>query len=52
MDHVIRQLGAWLRDGRLRYTTTVFDGLENAPAAFVALMSGETRGKTLVRLGA
>jgi len=50
LDRVVRDLGAWLRDGRLRYTTTVFDGLDNAPAAFVAVMSGRTSGKTLVRL--
>jgi NADPH-dependent curcumin reductase CurA len=45
-----REVGAWLRDGRVRYRESVVDGLERAPEALVGLLSGETIGKTLVRL--
>ena len=45
-----RELGAWLRAGRLRCHETVVDGLERAPEALVAMLAGETIGKTLVRI--
>ena len=44
------QMAAWLREGRLRYDETVYDGLENAPRAFIGLFKGENTGKALVRL--
>ena len=45
-----REVGAWLREGRLVDRETVVDGLENAPLALARLMRGETEGKTLVRI--
>jgi hypothetical protein len=45
-----RQMAAWLREGRLRYEETIYDGLENAPRAFIGLFTGENTGKALVRL--
>lgn len=41
----------WLADGTLRAESTVVDGLDEAPAAFLAMMRGENVGKMLVRLG-
>ena len=41
----------WVRDGRLRYRETVVDGIENAPAAFLGLLRGESIGKMLVKVG-
>jgi NADPH-dependent curcumin reductase CurA len=43
-------LARWVIDGKLVATENVATGLENTPAAFIRLMSGETTGKTLVRL--
>ncbi|AYF77894.1 NADP-dependent oxidoreductase [Nocardia yunnanensis] len=40
----------WIADGSLRTEHTVFDGLEQAPAAFLSLMRGGNVGKMLVRL--
>jgi NADPH-dependent curcumin reductase CurA len=45
-----RAVGGWLRDGLLHVRETVVDGLEHAPAALVAVLAGQTVGKTLVRL--
>jgi NADPH-dependent curcumin reductase CurA len=45
-----REVGAWLRDGRLRSRESVVDGLERAPEALVRMLAGETTGKTLVRI--
>ena len=44
------RLATWLADGRLRYTEDVTEGLENAPEAFMRMLRGENRGKTLVRV--
>ena len=43
-------IAGWLREGRVQYRETVVDGLESAPAAFVALFSGGNIGKQLVRI--
>ncbi len=46
----LQRLGGWLADGKLRYREDVTEGLENAPAAFMGMLRGENRGKTLVKL--
>lgn len=43
-------LAGWVRSGELVATENVSTGLEATPGAFIRLMSGETTGKTLVRL--
>jgi NADPH-dependent curcumin reductase CurA len=44
------QLDQWVRSGALRTFDDIHEGIESAPAAFIALMSRATVGKTLVRL--
>lgn len=44
------QLSDWVKTGQIIPTENVSTGLESTPAAFIRLMSGETMGKTLVRL--
>jgi NADPH-dependent curcumin reductase CurA len=44
------EVGAWIRDGRVRYREDIRDGLENAPAALIGLLEGENFGKLLVRV--
>jgi NADPH-dependent curcumin reductase CurA len=46
----ILQLGQWVQEGRIRYAEDIVDGLENAPAAFRRLFSGENTGKLIVRV--
>jgi NADPH-dependent curcumin reductase CurA len=45
----LQVIGAWLREGRLKLRTTVYEGLERAPAALVGLARGANIGKTLLR---
>ena len=52
MDDVVREVGGWLAEGRLRYEQTIVDGLERAPEALVRMLAGDTVGKTLVRIDA
>jgi NADPH-dependent curcumin reductase CurA len=50
-EDFVREVGAWVRDGRLRYTETVVDGgLRKAPEAFLGLLRGQNTGKMLVKL--
>lgn len=49
-DAALDQLMAWFREGRLRYRETVAEGLEQAPAAFINMLSGGNVGKQVVRL--
>jgi NADPH-dependent curcumin reductase CurA len=41
----------WIKDGLLHSSDTIVEGLENTPAAFVALLNGEKAGKLIVRAG-
>ncbi|GAA3574422.1 NADP-dependent oxidoreductase [Nonomuraea rosea] len=47
----IGKAAAWLTDGTLRTEETVFEGIEQAPAAFLGVLRGANTGKMLVRLG-
>jgi NADPH-dependent curcumin reductase CurA len=44
------QMSAWIADGTLRPRTTEFQGLEEAPQAFVELLNGRTIGTTIVNI--
>jgi len=46
-----RDMGQWLREGRVKYREDVVEGLENAVAAFQGLFRGQNLGKLLVRVG-
>ena len=44
------QMAHWIRHGKLSFREEIVDGLENAPAAFRDLFTGETFGRRLVRV--
>jgi hypothetical protein len=46
----LRELGAMVESGRLKYRETVAQGLESAPEAFLGLLKGRNFGKQLVKL--
>lgn len=46
----VARAAEWLAEGSLRAETTVVEGLENAPEAFLGLFRGMNTGKLLVRL--
>ena len=44
------EVGAYLRDGRLRAKETVVDGLDRAPEAFIEMLRGGNVGKMIVKV--
>jgi NADPH-dependent curcumin reductase CurA len=44
------ELGARLSDGRMTFKTHVAEGLESLPAAFYGMFTGESFGKTVVKV--
>jgi NADPH-dependent curcumin reductase CurA len=40
----------WMRQGRLKYRTTILQGIEQAPAALIGLFTGANTGKMVVQL--
>jgi NADPH-dependent curcumin reductase CurA len=43
-------MSGWLRNGRIKYQETIFDGIAEAPAALIGLFNGVNTGKMLVKL--
>ena len=48
----LRQLAAWMKEGKIKYREDIVDGLESTPKAFLRLLTGENFGKQLVRVAA
>lgn len=46
----LTEMVGWVRSGRLKYTETVAEGIENAPAAFIGMLGGANIGKQVVKL--
>ena len=50
-DRFLEEMAGWVRDGLVKYKEDLWQGLENAPAAFSAMLKGGNFGKTLVSVG-
>ena len=46
----LRDVGEWVRTGRLKYREDIVEGLEQAPASFLGMLQGRNFGKMLVRV--
>ena len=46
----LKQLGAAVAEGKLKYRETIAQGIEAAPEAFIGLLEGRNFGKQLVKL--
>jgi len=47
----VRDMQNWISQGKITWQETIFEGVDKAPDAFLALFSGDNKGKMLVRLG-
>jgi NADPH-dependent curcumin reductase CurA len=46
----LRQMGEWVKSGRIKYREDVVQGIDKAPRAFIGMLRGENFGKTLVKM--
>src|SRR5450631_3152567 len=46
----LADMKGWLREGRIRYRSTILQGIEQAPSALIGLFNGTNTGKMLVQL--
>lgn len=46
----VREMGAWLREGKVQYREDVVEGLAQAPQGLIGLLRGDNFGKRLVRI--
>jgi NADPH-dependent curcumin reductase CurA len=49
-DAFLREVGAWVREGKIKHQEDVTRGLENAPQAFLDMLDGRNFGKVLVQV--
>lgn len=49
-EQFLQDMRAWIADGRMQYSETIMEGIEQAPAAMIGLLQGQNTGKMLVRL--
>lgn len=47
----VKDMSAWVAEGKVKYREHRVEGLENAPQAFVDLLEGRNFGKLVVRVG-
>jgi glutathione S-transferase len=45
----LREVGAKVRPGDIRYREDIVDGIEKAPEAFIGMLAGRNFGKAIVR---
>ncbi len=50
MPDFLKDVGAWVREGKIKYREDIVQGLENAPTAFIGLLQGKNFGKLIVKL--
>ncbi|MFJ2715925.1 NADP-dependent oxidoreductase [Streptomyces sp. NPDC087437] len=46
----VREVGAWVRSGELKYRETFVEGIENTLEAFLGVLRGDNTGKMIVKL--
>ncbi|KAJ3115202.1 hypothetical protein HDU96_001048 [Phlyctochytrium bullatum] len=46
----LRDITAWIKEGKIRYRETIWEGIENVPKAFVGMLKGENLGKAVVKV--
>jgi NADPH-dependent curcumin reductase CurA len=51
VNQFLADMSKWVKEGKIKWKETVFEGLDNSPKAFIALFNGQNFGKALVKVG-
>lgn len=51
-EQFLADMRRWIADGSMKYSETILEGIEQAPAALIGLLQGQNTGKMLVQLAA
>jgi NADPH-dependent curcumin reductase CurA len=51
LDQFRYDMSKWIAEGKIKWNETIYEGLENAPKAFMGLFKGENLGRALVKIG-
>jgi NADPH-dependent curcumin reductase CurA len=46
----LEDMKGWIKQGRMKYRTTIVQGIEQAPTALIGLFTGVNTGKMVVQL--
>lgn len=46
----LKQMAAWIQEGKIKYEETVTEGFENMPTAFIEMLRGENTGKAVIKV--
>jgi Putative NADP-dependent oxidoreductases len=46
----LKELAAWIAEGKLKYAQTIFKGFDRLPEAFIGLFEGKNTGKLIVEI--
>ena len=49
-DNFQKDMTKWIKEGKIKFKETIYDGIDNAPQAFVDLLNGKNIGKMLVKI--
>ena len=49
-DEFFSQMSIWVKEGKVNYREDIINGLENAPQAFIGLLSGKNFGKLVIKV--
>jgi len=49
-EQFLSDMTGWIKDGRMKYSETIHNGISEAPEALIGLFTGENIGKMLVKL--
>ncbi|MDB5475030.1 MAG: zinc-containing alcohol dehydrogenase superfamily [Phenylobacterium sp.] len=49
-EKALKDLQAWVAEGKLKVQEDILEGLENTPGALIGLLAGENRGKRMVKV--
>jgi NADPH-dependent curcumin reductase CurA len=49
-EQFLKDMRQWMAAGQMKYSETIMQGIEQAPAALIGLLQGQNTGKMLVQL--